>query len=108
MRGGAREICATIAARGENGHVRTEAVNFAFRHVDGDDAAAHAVLHDQVDREVLDEKRRGMTDRLLIQGVEHRVTGTVRRRAGPLRNSLAKVGGHTTERPLVNTTLLGP
>src|SRR5438270_12067468 len=39
--------------------------------------------------------------------MEHRVTGAVRRRAGSLRNSLAEMRGHTTERSLVNPTLLG-
>src|ERR1700740_1202977 len=108
MRGRAGEICATVATCGEDGHVRTEAVDFSFRHVERHYTAARAVLHDEIDREVLDEERRGMTDRLLVKGVEHRVTGTVRRRARSLRNSLAEMCGHTTERSLVNPTLLRP
>src|SRR5882762_7764761 len=40
--------------------------------------------------------------------MEHRMTGAVRRRAGPLRNALAEVSRHATEGALVDAALLGP
>ena len=79
----------------------------AVGHVDRDDAAALAVLHDQVDGEVLDEELRFVAQRLLIQRVQHRVTGAIRGRAGALRRALAVVRGHAAERTLIDAAILG-
>lgn len=50
-----------------------------------------------------------MRQRLLIQRVQHRVTGTVGRRAGALRGrAFAVLGGHAAERTLVDLALFGP
>ena len=65
-------------------------------------AAAHAVLHDQVDREVLDEERRRVPHRLLVERVQHRMPGAVGRGAGALRDALAVVRGHAAEGTLVD------
>src|SRR5579862_4943169 len=40
--------------------------------------------------------------------MEHRMAGPVGCGAGSLRNTLAEMGGHTTERALVDAALLGP
>ena len=66
-----------------------------------------AVLHDEIDREVLDEERRRVPDRLLVERVQHRVPGAVRGRAGALRDALAVVRGHAAERALVDAPVLG-
>ncbi len=105
--GGAGEIGAAIAAGGQDGHLRQEPVQLAGGHVERDDAAALAVLHDQVDREVLDEEAGAVLQRLLVQRVQHGVPGAVRRRAGALRDALAIVRGHAAERPLVDAPVLG-
>ena len=55
-----------------------------------DDAAAFAVLHDEIDGEVLDEELRLVAQRLLIQRVQHRVAGAIRGRARALRVPLPK------------------
>ena len=87
--------------------MRAVAVQLAFGEVERDHAAALAVLHDQVEREVLDEERRLVLERLLVQRVQHRMPGAVRRGAGALRGALAVVGRHAAERPLVDAPVLG-
>src|ERR1700678_4637428 len=79
----------------------------AVGHVESDHAAALAVLHDEVEREVLDEERRLVLERLLIQSVQHGVAGAIGRRAGALRYALAEVRGHAAERTLVDAAVLG-
>ena len=57
MRRGAGEIGAAIAAGREDRHLRAEAVDRAVVELERDHAAAAAlVVHDQVDREILDEE----------------------------------------------------
>ena len=56
VRRGAGEIRAAVAAGREDRRVRAEAMQRAVGHVERDHAAARAVLHDQVEREVLDEE----------------------------------------------------
>ena len=107
VRRGAGEIGAAVAAGGEDRRVRAEAVQRAFGQIEGHDAAAHAVLHDQIDREVLDEERRRVPDRLLIERVQHRVAGAVGRRAGALRDALAVMRGHAAEGALIDAAALG-
>ena len=80
----------------------------AFREIERDQALAHTVLHDQIDRKVLDEKLRVVLQRLLIEGVQHRVAGSVRRRARPLSDPFSIACGHTTERTLVYSSILRP
>src|SRR5690606_28048246 len=67
VRRGAGEECAPVAASGQNRLVSAEAVQRSVGHVQRDDSAALAVLHDQIDREVLDEELRLVLQRLLIQ-----------------------------------------
>src|SRR5690606_19945865 len=84
-----------------------EAVQRSVGHVQRDDSAALAVLHDQIDREVLDEELRLVLQRLLIQRMQHGVPGPVRRRTGALRRALAEMRGHAAERALVDAAVLG-
>ncbi len=83
-------------------------MQLALHHVERNDTAADAVFHHQIDREVLDEERRRMLDRLLIEGVQHRMTGSVRRGTRALRRRpAAELGGHATERTLINLAVCG-
>ena len=107
VRRGAREVGPSVAAGREDRRVRAEAVEFAFGHVERHDAAARAIFHDEIDREVLDEEDRTMPDRLLIQGVQHRMARAVGRGTGALRHPLAEVGGHATEGTLIDASILG-
>ncbi len=107
MRGRAGEIRAPITAGRENRRVGAEAVELALHHVQRDHAAAHAVLHDEIQREVFDEERGGVADALLIQRVEHRVAGAIRRGTGAMRGrALAEIRGHAAERALIDLALV--
>ena len=79
----------------------------AGREIDGNDAAAGAVLHDEFDGEVLDVELGIVLERLLIQGVQHRVAGAVCCCAGTLRSSFPEIRRHATERPLINSAIFG-
>ncbi len=103
----AREVRAAVAARREDHLVRAEAVQRAVREVERDHAAAGAVLHDQVDREVLDEEACFVLQRLLVQRMQHGVAGAVGRGTGALRDALAVVRGHAAERALVDLAVFG-
>src|SRR5579871_193441 len=104
MRGCAGEVGTTVSACGQDGHVRTKAMEFAFHHVESDDAAADTVLHHQIDCEVLDEERRRVPDRLLVEGVQHGMTSSISGRAGALCNTLTEVSGHTAEGSLIDAS----
>src|SRR4029434_316608 len=59
------EICTSVTAGGEYGHVRRKAMDRAVLHVESDYAAAAAfIVHDQVDREILDVEVGRMAQRL--------------------------------------------
>ena len=75
--------------------------------VERHDAAAGAVLHDEIEREVFDEEFGVVLDRLLVQRVQHRVTGAIRRRAGAMRRALAVVSRHAAERALIDAAVGG-
>jgi hypothetical protein len=104
----AREIRAAVTAGGQHHALRAEQVQGALGHVQRKHAAAGAVLvHDQVEREVLDEELRVVRQRLLVQRVQDRVAGAVGGGAGALRGALAVVRGHAAERTLVDLAVLG-
>ena len=84
-----------------------EPMQAAGRQIQRDDAAAHAIVHHEVDGEVFDEELGLVCQRLLVQRMQHRVPGSVGRGASALRGALAKTGGHTAERPLVDATVVG-
>ena len=86
--------------------MRAKPVQCALGHVERDHAAAFAIFHNEVEREVLDEELRFVLQGLLIQGVQHGVAGAVGRRAGALRDALAVVRGHAAERTLIDLALL--
>ena len=75
--------------------------------VDRDHAAAFLPFHDQIDRKIFDVELRLVTDRLLIERVQHRVTGAVGRRAGTLGDTLAIVSGHAAKGPLIDSPIVG-
>ena len=105
---GRREIGAAIAAGGQNRLVRPEAVDRAVFHAHGDDAAAGAILHDQIKREILDEEFRRMAQRLAIERVQHGVAGAVGGGTGALhRRAIAEIHHVAAEGPLVDLAFLG-
>src|SRR6187399_90299 len=48
-----------------------------------------------------------MLQRLLIEGVQHRMTRAVRRGTGPLRGALPVASRHAAEWPLIDAAVLG-
>src|SRR3954470_2796059 len=76
VRGGAGEIGASITARREDRRLRAEAMDRAVVEIEGHHAAAAAVLvHDQVNREILDEEFRIVPQRLPVHGVSKGMAG---------------------------------
>ncbi len=107
MRAGRGVVGAAVAARREYHGLGAEAVDRTVVEAKRDHADAAAVLHDQVDRKVLDEEVGVVLQALLVQRVEHRMAGAVGRGAGPLgRRPLAHVLHHAAERPLVDRPVL--
>ena len=106
---GTGEIGATIAAGGQDDHLRPEQVQGTVGQVPAEHAGACAfIVHDQVDGEILDEEMRVVLQRLAIERVQHGVTGTVGGGAGPLRGCpLTELRCHAAEVTLVYPPLVG-
>jgi hypothetical protein len=84
-------VASTPCGRGSGAVARLE--------IPGHHAPAGALLvHDQVEREILDEEFRLVLERLLVERVQHRVAGAVGGGAGALRRrALAEMRGHAAE-----------
>ena len=106
---GGRGVDTSRAAGGEHRRLRLHVDGFAGFHADRDDADHGAVLVlDQVDREPLVEEHGLALQVALVQRVQQRVAGAVRRRAGARRlATLAVVLGLAAKGTLVDTALLG-
>jgi hypothetical protein len=70
-------------ASGQHGLVRTEPVDLAVLEAEGHDATALAVLHDQIEGEVLNEEGAVVPHGLTVEGVQEGVTGTISDGAAP-------------------------
>ena len=79
------EIDLAVAAGRKHDRLGAETVDRSVVEAQRDDAAAGAVLHDQVDREIFDEEVGVVLQALLVERVQHRVAGAVRGGAGALR-----------------------
>src|SRR3546814_658473 len=102
MRGGRGEIGAAVAAGRQHRALGAKQVQRALGEVQREHAAAGTVgVHDQVEREILDEELGVMRQRLLVQRVQDRVAGAVGGGAGALRGrAFAVLGRHAAERTL--------
>ncbi len=105
----AGEVRASIAAGGQDGLLGAEAMDGAVVERQRQDTAADAVLvHQQVEREILDEELGLAAQRLAVQRVQHGVAGAVGGGARALRRrAFAELGGHAAERALVDLAVLG-
>ena len=107
MRTRAAEVCTAVAAGSEHGLVRTESVQGAVLHVQRHDTDTLAVLHNEIKREVFDEEVGVVAERLAVECVEKRVTGTVRGGSAAVRlAALAELERLATECTLVDLALL--
>jgi hypothetical protein len=88
--------------------VGAEAVEGAVLEVEGNDTDTLAVLHQEVDREELDEEVGVVAERLAVEGVEKSVAGTVGSGGAAVGlATLAELERLTTEGTLVDLALLG-
>ena len=94
---------------GHHGVVGVEPVDGAILKAERDHTPALAILHQEVDGEVLDEEVAVVAEALAVQGVEEGVAGPVSDTAAPVSlASLAVLVGLPTEGPLVDLALRGP
>src|SRR5262245_48190212 len=106
MGGRTREIGASIAAGRKNRHMRAEAVHEPAAKAKRNDAPAPAlIVHDEVDREILDEEFGLVPQCPAIKGVKDRVTRAIGRGASPLRGTFSVMGGHAAEGTLIDLAL---
>src|SRR5690606_34654685 len=104
---GAGEIGAAVAAGGQDDELGLEPVHGAVVQLPGGDAAAAALVHDQVERVVLAEELGVVRQALAVHGVQHGVARAVGRRAGALDGRFAIVLGHAAEGALVDLAIGG-
>ena len=94
----AGKVGAAVPAGRQHRLVGAEAVDSAVVEVPGHDAAAGALVHDEVEGEVLDEELGVVLERLLVERVQDGVAGAVGGGAGALGGALAEFGRHAAER----------
>ena len=109
VRRGAGLVDPAASARRDNGHVGAEAVDRSVLETPGEQAAADAILvHQQVESEILDEEARLVLQALLVERVQDRVAGAIRRGAGPIRHvALGIFRRVAAEPPLVDLAGIG-
>jgi hypothetical protein len=104
---GGREISTTITTSSKNGVLGTEAMDGTILHAVGNDTAANAILHDQINNEVLDEEDAVVAESLTVKSVQDGVTGTISGGgAADSLTTLTKIKGLSTESTLVDRTIL--
>lgn len=108
--GGGAEVGTSVTAGRQHHAVGAEQMQRTFGHVQCEHATANAFfVEDQIEREVLDHEACVVRQRLLIQGMQHGVAGTIGCGAGTLRGrAFTILGGHAAERALVDLALFGP
>src|SRR4051794_37543971 len=106
---GAGKIGPAVAAGGEDHDMGAKAMQGAVFEVPRHDPAANPlIIHDQVEREVLDKELGMVAQALLIKRMDYRVAGAVGGGAGaPGRVALAVIPHVAAERPLVDPPVLG-
>ena len=109
MRGCCGEEHPSSAASCEDNGLRTETVQCTVIQFPSRHAAANAVFHNEVKREILDEELSIIAQRLTIKRVKHSVTRSVSRRAGALyRWAITHFCCMAAERTLINLALFIP
>mmetsp|Transcript_2453 Transcript_2453/g.7277 ORF Transcript_2453/g.7277 Transcript_2453/m.7277 type:complete len:379 (-) Transcript_2453:147-1283(-) len=106
VRAGGGEVRAAVPTGGQHRLVRAEAVQRTVLHAHGQHAHALALMHQQVEREVLDEELRVVPHGLPVERVQQRVACAVgRARAAVRLPPLAVVERLPTEGALVDLPL---
>lgn len=109
MRARAAEIRPSIPSGGQDRLMCTEPVQSTVLHIQGDHTDALAVLHNEVERKVLDEEVCVVPERLAIERVQECVACSVCGSGAAIRlPALAKLERLSAEGTLVNLALLRP
>ena len=105
--GGAGEVGSSVAAGCNNSLVGFHSMNCSIGHVVGHESAALAVLHDEVQGEVLNEENAVVTQGAPEQGVQHAMAGSVGDGAAPVGlASLSVVLRLTSECSLIDFSFI--
>src|SRR5215469_18488242 len=78
MRRRAGEVGPAVAAGRHHYDVRPEAMDRAVLEAPGDDAAANAAVHQQIEHEILDEELGIVLETLLIERMQDGMAGAIR------------------------------
>src|SRR5258706_15666384 len=105
--GGEGEIGASVSAGREYRHMGAKAVDGAVVELERHHAATAALVHDEIDHEVFDEKLARVLERRAVEGMQHGMPGAVGSGASPLGGAFSVMGGHAAEWPLVNLAFFG-
>src|SRR5215467_13715633 len=104
---GGRKIGAAAAARRQYHDMGAKQMQAAVLKPPCDDAAARAVIDDQIKHEIFDEELGIVLQALLVKRVKHSVPGPVSGGTGALGQALAPVHGVPAKRPLIDPAILG-
>lgn len=97
------EVGAAITSGSQNSLVSTEAVEGSVLHVQGDDANAFAILHDEVKSKIFNEEVSIVFERLSVERVQDGVSRSVCSSSATVSlTALAVLEGLATKRPLVD------
>jgi hypothetical protein len=107
VRAGAREVCTPVTTGSKYSLMGAEAMEGTILHVQSDDTNALAVLHDEVERKVLNEEVGVVAKTLAVERVKKSMARPVRRCGATVGlAALAVLQRLTTEGALVDFTLL--
>ena len=107
VRGGAREVGTSVSTGGKDGLVGAEAVEGTVFLVVGEDTDTLAVLHEEIEGEVLNEVVGVVAERLAVESVEEGMSGTVSGGAASVcLTTLSEILRLTTESTLVDLSIL--
>ena len=102
------EVGSSIASSCKDGLVGAETMQSTIFHIESDDTDAFAILHNEVEGEVLDKEVRIVAERLAVERVEKGVTRSVSGSCTPIcLTTLAELQRLATESTLVDLALLG-
>src|SRR5260370_18627001 len=107
MRRRARKIDPAVTARRQDDGLCAEAMQRSIHQRPGNDAAALALHHDEVEYKILDEKLGTDPQGLPIECVDQSVSRSIRRCARARDRIFAEVAHVTTERPLIDFSMVG-
>ncbi|RUP44237.1 hypothetical protein BC936DRAFT_149729 [Jimgerdemannia flammicorona] len=107
MRRRTAEIRPSIPSRSQYGIMRLEPMQRPIFLIKGDDAPAHAVFHDEIERKVLNKEVCVVLEGLTVECVKHGVASPIRHRRTPVRlPALAILERLPAKGPLIDLALI--